>query len=290
MEVDIPPAWKQLVLTDLQGVLLVIGAPDVGKSTFARYLYRLLAAESGRVAYLDGDPGQSTLGPPSTITLTVGAGEAEPPIVAGRYWRRFVGAVSPSGHMLPLVVGAARLVRAARDAGVQRIIYDTSGLVNPAQGGLSLKLAKIDLLQPAAVFAIQRARELEPLLIPLRLSQRTHVIDLHPSVAVRPRYPPARQAHRAVQFANYFATARLLPVDWSRLAVFPAPHFQFSRLVALEDNDGFVLGLGIVLGSDTSARQVALSTPLESLTAVKVLRLGNLTIDPETFRDQRLDG
>jgi hypothetical protein len=45
-------------LAHLRGTLMVIGAPDTGKSTFAQYLYRRLCAESRCVAYLDGDPGQ----------------------------------------------------------------------------------------------------------------------------------------------------------------------------------------------------------------------------------------
>ena len=155
-EIDVPVAWQQLDLARPGEIVLVIGAPDVGKSSFAQYLYRRLCREAGRVAFLDGDPGQSTLGPPTTMTLAIG--DSFPP--QGPHWRNFVGAVSPRGHMLPLVVGASRLVQAARQAGVETIVYDTCGLVDPAYGGTALKLAKIELLQPVVVCAIQRNREL----------------------------------------------------------------------------------------------------------------------------------
>jgi len=285
---DIPQAWEQLSTEKLRGVLLVIGAPDVGKSSFARYLYRRLCAEGRAAAFLDGDPGQSTLGPPATLTLAMSAegDHAFPP--AGRLWRRFVGAVSPRGHMLPVLVGAARLMEAGREAGAEVIVYDTSGLVDPAQGGVNLKLAKIDLLEPAAVFAIQREEELEPLLTPLRRSQRALLIELRPSAAVQPRDPPTRQAHRAAQFAHYFAKARLLALDCGRLAVFPAPNFVFNQLAALEDARGFTLGLGIVRSADLKPGQVTLLTPLDSPAGVDALRLGDLTLDPRTWRDQRV--
>jgi polynucleotide 5'-hydroxyl-kinase GRC3/NOL9 len=94
------------------GTLLVVGASDVGKSMFARYLYSRLTQADRRVAYLDGDPGQGRLGPPATMTLTaekIGGDDSFQQ--QGSVWRTFVGSSSPAGHMLLVVVGAARLVR-----------------------------------------------------------------------------------------------------------------------------------------------------------------------------------
>jgi polynucleotide 5'-hydroxyl-kinase GRC3/NOL9 len=287
-KIDVPRQWEQLTLTRLHGTLLVIGAPDVGKSTFAQYLFRRLCAESYCVAYLDGDPGQSRLGPPTTMTVVVGVNEDKSFPPRGQCWRSFVGAVSPRGHMLPMLVSGSRLVQAAQGVGAEVIVYDTTGLVDPAQGGTALKLAKIDLLRPTAVFAIQRGQELESLLLPLRRSRRVRVVDLQPSPARQMRDRPARQDHRASQFAKYFVSARSLVVDWSRLAVLPSPRFILNRLVALEDANGFTLGLGIVKQVDGKTRQVTLETPLNSLDKVDTLRLGDLVLEPHTFRDQRL--
>jgi polynucleotide 5'-hydroxyl-kinase GRC3/NOL9 len=283
---DIPPAWQQIDLAELRGVLMVFGAPDTGKSTFAQYLYRRLCADSRRAAYLDGDPGQSTLGPPTTMTLAINTSgdDSFPPV--GKTWSRFVGAVSPTRHMLPVLVNAARLAQAAQEAGADAIIYDTSGLVNPAQGGHHLKLAKVDLLRPTVVFGLECDNELGPILAPLRNS-RARVTRLRPSNAVQPRDVPARQAHRALRFARYFADARQVTVSWDRLAVSPS-RFAFNQLVALQDAEGFTLGLGIVTLSDAAAKQVRLLTPLASLDGVKALHLGDVLLDPKTFRDQPL--
>lgn len=272
----------------MHGVLMVLGAPDVGKSTFARYLYLRLVSEGKRAAFLDGDPGQSVLGPPTTITLAVGQpGEGQfPPDGEVRRW--FIGSVTPSGHMLPLLVGASRLVQAAFTLGVEIVIYDTSGLVDPAKGGLALKQAKIDLLRPAAVYAIQSGDELEALLIPLRRSQRTGIIDLEAAPEARQRNTPTRQAYRSEQFASYFQNARQLSLSWTRWPVFPAPHFALEGLISFDDAEGFSRELGVVTELDRKTHTMTVLTPLRSLEGIGSIKLGDTNLDRSGFRDYRV--
>lgn len=286
METEIPSAWEQITTSALSGVILVVGAPDTGKSTFARYLYGRLCAHHERVGLIDGDMGQATLGPPTTMTLAMSQPNDAVFPPAGPRYRAFVGDVMPKGHMLPTLVGAHRLVRKAREEGAGAIVFDTTGLIDPAQGGGELKRAKVDLLQPAAVVGIQRRDELEYLLLPLRLSRRTRVIDLPASRAAHRRPPPTRQEHRAAQFRRYFADASPLEMAWPRLAVFPRPAFAPHRLVALEDKEGFALALGIVTASDSNT--LVLLTPLASLDGVSAVRLGDLALDPRTFQETRI--
>jgi polynucleotide 5'-hydroxyl-kinase GRC3/NOL9 len=291
---DIAPAWENLRLNALHGVLMVIGAPDVGKSTFARFLFeRLQQTNQSRanrsLAYVDGDPGQSSLGPPTTISACLNPLEicqhSVTPSRDNNLYRYFIGSTSPRGHMLPMVVGAARLAQAAA---TDILIYDTCGLVDPAQGGLALKMAKIDLLQPSAIFAIQCEQELEPLLVPLRLSGRVLVVTLRPSAAVHRKENAHRRAHRRRKYADHFKESRIIEVDWTKLAVFPMPRFSLQRLVAFEDAAGFTLALGIVREIDRQARKVSVQTPLASLQAVKSLRLGDIRVDPQDFHDQMI--
>jgi len=288
LDIEIPPAWERITLHSLSGVILVIGAPDTGKSTFARYLYRRLYEVHERVAFVDGDMGQTTLGPPTTMTLALGepGDETFPP--ASHCYRTFVGDVSPRRHMLPTLVGAHKLVQKAREEGATAIVFDTTGLVDPAHGGGELKRAKVELLRPTTVIGIQRRSELEHLLVPLRRSHRTRVVDLPASRAARRRDVPIRQQHRAARFRRYFEGAHTLEVAWQHLAVFPAPTFTPHRLLALEDSEGLALGLGIVVASDPVRNTIALYTPLSSLAGVDSVRLGDLALDPHTFRETRL--
>jgi len=290
VRIEIPPAWERVTFSALSGTLLVVGAPDTGKSTFARYLYHRLCAHHERVAFIDGDVGQAILGPPTTMTLALGepGDDGFPP--AGPRFRTFVGDVSPRGHMLPTLVGAHKLVRRAREQGATAVLFDTTGLVDPAHGGGALKRAKVELLRPTVVVGIQRGSELEHLLLPLRRSRRTRVIDLPAasSGAARRRDVTTRQQHRAARFRRYFEGAHVLEVVWQRLAVFPTPAFTLHRLVALEDSEGFALALGIVTASDLARNAVMLYTSLPSLASVDAIRLGDLALDPHTFRESRL--
>jgi polynucleotide 5'-kinase involved in rRNA processing len=61
-----------------------------------------------------------------------------------------------------------------------------------------------------------------------------------------------------------------------------------SRLVALEDLAGFTLGVGIVVAIDRPRRIVTLLTPLASLRNVVSLRLGELTLSPQTFQEVKI--
>jgi len=286
---EIPSPWEELDLSELSGTLMIVGSSDVGKSTFSRYLFKRLCTIYPRVAYLDGDPGQSTLGPPTTMTLAMAdnGDNSFPP--RGRRWRGFVGSVSPVGNMLAVLTCAARLVEAARKAGAQVVIYDTTGLVEPARGGIHLKLAKIDLLRPKVLFALQRNQELQPLLLPLRRRSHILVLEFSPSSSAQRRDTSVRKAHRVAQFAQYFTNSSQLRVNWTQFAVLPAPRFNLHRLVALEDADGFTIGLGIVERIDRIYRQVILHTPVDTLNGVDVIRVGDLLVDPLTFEDRPHD-
>lgn len=132
-DIIVSPSWERLGADSLQDTILIVGDSDTGKSTLARYLFRRLAQQGRRAAYLDLDVGQSTLGLPTTLNvgLMARAGDEEfPP--AGEGASFFVGATSPRGHMLPTVVGAHHLREWGRRQGAEATVVDTTGLVDKA--------------------------------------------------------------------------------------------------------------------------------------------------------------
>ncbi len=271
---EAPGQWQDLAASGLTGLVMVVGAPDSGKSTLVRWLAAHLPCSRPGPAVLDADPGQSRLGPPTTFTLEF-----------AHQYRRFVGSVSPSGHMLQVLSACGRLVEKARELGAETILMDTSGLVDPRKGGARLKLSKIELLRPAVLLVLQEAGELESWLQPVRISGKTRVIDLpRPGRACR-REAPEREAYRQNAFRSHFRHAVRREFFWPQCAVFPDPSFYRNRLLALEDREGFVLSLGIVLSWSRSERRVSVFTPLERAqkSRVAAINLGDMALDPERF-------
>jgi polynucleotide 5'-hydroxyl-kinase GRC3/NOL9 len=264
---------------------MVIGASDTGKSTFARYLFRRLAKHYPRVGFLDCDVGQSSLGLPTTLTLALTASATGDKPTENERLAYFVGAVSPRGHMLPVVVGAHKLQHRAQQWGVRALVVDTTGLVDAAAGGGALKQWKIELLSPSTVFAFVRGMELEHILWPRRRDPRVRVIELPVPKAVIERSRENRIFYRAERWRNYFAPAATLQLDLRRLAVFGLEAMTPGRLLALQDAEGFALGLGVVRRYDPHTQTAAICTPLPSLEGVVSIRLGSLRLDPETGQE-----
>lgn len=274
-ELVIPPRWESLELDGLRGTVMIIGASDTGKSTFARYLFQRLCRAGWLAAYLDLDMGQSTLGLPTTMNLAVAAAPGDdrfPP--QGARASYFVGAITPRGHLLPTIIGAYRLQQKAVALGAEVIVVDTTGLIDKAQGGKALKQWKIELLAPALVIGLQRGRELEPILWPLRRDGRVRSIELpvSPHAIERPR--EARIARRRERLAAYFRHAQPRLLSLRQCAIYDLEWLTVGSLLALQDGEGFVLALGVVEQVDHQAGAVIVRTPLPALSAVVSVRLG----------------
>lgn len=268
----------------MTGTVIVIGQADSGKSTFVRWLVDQLCRQQRRVGWLDADVGQSTLGVPTTMNLAVldePLGERLPRSQA----TFFVGATSPRGHMLPVIVGTHKLQRQARRMGAEVIVVDTTGLVAQEAGGGALKHWKIALLAPKTIIAIQRYGELAHILTPLVREPRLEVHILPVANAVNRKPIEMRIDRRRQRFRRYFASATQLSIDYTRLPVYGLEQAGPHRLVALQDARGFVIALGIILGM--SAREFALLTPARDADRVASLRIGSLRLNPATGEELR---
>lgn len=224
LELDIPPAWSaaaETILARGRRRILVIGAADRGKSSFCRYLTRRLAAETGRVAFVDADIGQKDVGPPATISLAY-LDDQTPLEAAGPTALYFVGDINPMRHFLPMVVGTRRLADAAD---TEHVVIDTTGLVHGS--GRALKHAQIESLRPDVIVIIEKGRELEGL---VREHRHLQLIRLRPSRWVRSKTGSARRAARQKAFRAYFENARLMERPVCSLLLQRTPLFSGRRV------------------------------------------------------------
>jgi polynucleotide 5'-hydroxyl-kinase GRC3/NOL9 len=264
-------AGQPLVIREWEAVLrragqvavtMVIGESDTGKTTLVTAIANRLVERRQRIAVIDGDLGQSEIGPPTTIGLgrvrrRLGRlGEAE---VMGLH---FVGVTSPARHLLGVVVGTRRMLDRARARRMQRVVIDTSGLVS-GHLGRTLKQAKIDVTDPDLLICLERAGECEHIVSAYAGAKRPEVIRLPAAAAARSRSAEDRRRYREQRLEAYFASARRLGLDLRRvhlrgpggeeLAAGSAIRVSEGTLAGLLDRTRVTLGLGLVRGIDVVA-------------------------------------
>ncbi len=273
-------------------VVMLIGGLDTGKTTLGRTVART-ALESGRkVAYLDADVGQKAVGPPTAVTLRMLEGPADlaPEAMDRMDAMHFVGATSPQGQLLPLVVGAGRLLAQATDVGAELVVVDTSGLVSGVYGQI-LKYHKIELLRPDVVVGLQRGEELEPLLgiIQRFFAAEVIVLPVHPEAV--PTSVDERAHNREMRLRAYFADEGLQRWRVKPTVFMPAlpalfdPRLLDRIMVGLVDGAGSYTGLGYLEHSSDEG-VLRLISPVGE--APKALKLGSVRLE-EDFRIRRVD-
>jgi len=268
-----------------RGVVMLLGAHDTGKTTFARRLLAAALAAGKTVAYVDADTDQKTCGPPTCTGMKLVRTQADLEDLANADRLHFVGSIAAEGVVLQQVVATAALVDAAR-LEADLTVVDTTGTVSGVIGQ-TLKYHTMELVRPDVVIGLQRGAELEPVIGMLRrfFSADVETAPVDPDVV--PASPDSRRTHRAKKLAAAFAE----PLQrWRvRETVFaptlPAGLDQAKLsgvLVGLQDGEGLCLGLGVLDHSDNALRVVT-----NSGDDMRGLRLGSVTMDLATFDLQR---
>jgi polynucleotide 5'-hydroxyl-kinase GRC3/NOL9 len=271
--------------------VLLVGGLDSGKSTLALALLRAALAAGRPAAFLDGDVGQKSVGPPATVGLkhVRTAEDLEPAPMAAPDALGFVGSTSPQGHLLPLVTSLARLHTRAREEGAEFVVVDTSGMVSGIYGQL-VKYHKVEMLQPDLVVGLQRGGELDPLLGVIQRFFSTEVVPLgvHPNVVSAG--VEQRATHREAAMRGYL-TGPLHRFRIKPTVFMPAlpPLFDLAQLdrllVGMSDGAGWFTGIGY-LEYSAQDRVLRLISPVAD--APKALRLGSVRLE-ENFRVRRVD-
>lgn len=223
----IPEDWDSVVRYIMEkkiNTLLIFGEVDTGKTFFSTYLTNKLVENSLRVSVLDCDTGQSDIGLPGSLGVTV---FKEPVLFMpdvepdGLF---FVGSHSPSEHLLHYSAGFVKMVNfGLKNSDV--VIIDTPGWVQ-SDGGRALRRTEIEILQGLdtnyCVVLLQRANELEHLVKGI-LAER--IIRLTVSKKASPTSVEERQKLREFIYKRYFTNSKI--VDFSFGEIFTDRSYSY---------------------------------------------------------------
>lgn len=289
-----PREWYELIETlyEGKGITILLGATDTGKSTLAQFLIFHLCRRGLMVALVDADIGQSFLGPPTTIGLSLFKSHPDWELVLSPPEIFFVGSTTPEGYFPSHLKGVKRMVDKAISSGAEVVLIDTTGFVS-GEAGKELKRRKIELLSPRFILALQKSDEIEPILELYKENPLYKIHRLPLSEQVRPRSMEERRTYRADRFRDYFKdsvihefafdklqiegnvldpSGETIPLDWSLKIN--------GLLIGLKNSDDETLGLGLIRNYFEEKKVVRISTPLRDIQRVKTIQLSSHKVIP----------
>jgi len=201
----IPLSWREAgsALVELgEGVAVVVGGADTGKTTLCTFLSNYLIAEDRQVAVVDADIGQTDLGPPTTMA----AGEVKARVTSLSQImpseRLFIGLTSPGRAKDKVIRSTKRLVGYHTTPG-RITIVNTDGWVSGNEAVL-YKLQMLDELQPDITLGIGGS-DISPV---LQAGNRTTLLVGSPdTIKERSRFD--RRELRSLGYQKYLAGASL---------------------------------------------------------------------------------
>jgi len=289
--VNAEEAIEQLVADRSLKRIMVIGASDAGKTTFAELLLRRMEGES---ALVDLDLGQSHVGPPAMLGWGRWSQEYRSVDEIRPERLFFVGATSPLANPKAAIAGAAALVSDASDR-AERVVIDTSGAVEGSYAR-HLKLEKIRVTRTDGVVALERGGELEHITNAILHGRLAPVLVLPVAKEAVPKPARERSAYRHRRFAGYFASACLmrLPLEGLEMMAFSKQDSLFEGgrlirglLIGLADRVGRHVGMGIIEGLDEEANELIVLTPVPRRGKIVAVLPGRMLLTP-AGKEERL--
>jgi polynucleotide 5'-hydroxyl-kinase GRC3/NOL9 len=247
-EMHLPDDWREAI-AKAAGCrrILVLGATDVGKTSFIRAL-----ATERPLRLIDLDPGQKMVGPPGTASL---GSLAE----LDRFI--FLGSTSAS-NLRGIGLAAAALAGDAAEA----FVVNTAGFV----AGLGARLQAITAKAVAPDIIVEIGEQ--PV---LPAPKGVKLLRLARSPAARLKTQSARAAVRQQAFARALEGAAPIAIDGATFHPGPPllPEGGARPVCALADEDGRDMCLGVV----TSAGEVEAPPPPRP---VRIARIGKMWAEP----------
>ena len=296
-ELTIPSGWSSL---SLEGIVMIVGDVDSGKTTLSTYLLNTHVVKGLHVCVVDADVGQSSIGPPGVI----GAGCTSFPthslsalhMMSGY----FLGCTSPSQCVGRFIGGLLHVVRDVMSRTPGLVIIDMPGWVS--DGG-------VEFIRDAAEAV--GADYVVSLSLGMRAWPGTRVIEVERSRYVRQRSPSERRMLRVASLRQYLSN--LVEVEVSLDKVFgnsiieclagncgryvveegldnvvrhgnvvKVPTRQISNVFCGLLRRGFLVGFGILRDFDFKRRVAKALVTTDNFDGIYV---GRMRVDPDRVEE-----
>lgn len=219
---SIPPSWEEIAKKILSSgsnniEVVVLGATDSGKSSFSTYLANVALNGGRKVALIDGDLGQSDIGPPGTLGLSM----LKRPIIDPSNLQPddavFIGITSPQSVVGRVISGLVRLKEKALRMGSELIIVNTDGWVE-GEDAINYKRQLIKALSPTFTVIMHGREESQSLLKSLKEDNANILLAESPE-KIKKRDRETRKAIRETLYRRYLRNAKIysIPLGWIKI-------------------------------------------------------------------------
>lgn len=216
----IPQSWTKAYeeLVDLQTrpiIALVLGTTDSGKTSFCTYLTNKLLYQKKKVAVLDGDLGQSDIGPPCTIAYTFVAKPITDLFNLQAKNAVFIGVTSPNEVIDRVADGLTLLKKEIMYNDPDVVVINSDGWIE-GEEAVKYKMRLVEEIKPDVIFFIQQKGELT-LLMNILENFRKVVVD-SPAVASQ-RSREKRKNLRELGYIKYLRNSKVqsFPLGWLKI-------------------------------------------------------------------------
>jgi polynucleotide 5'-hydroxyl-kinase GRC3/NOL9 len=249
----IPQSWNKPIDAILSAqkkpmVILILGKIDSGKSSYCTYLVNKLVDGKCRVAVLDGDLGQSDIGPSGTVGYALTSKPLTELYDLKLENAFFVGVTSPIKATAKTIEGLTALKAQILERPVDFVVVNTDGWVT-GDIAIRYKTALIKELKPDLIVGLPQADELDALVANI---ESTPIIMVEPSSSLSQRSPEKRKSLREMTYARYLKDAKMQNYPMTQLTIEPkngVPNRQEPEeglLVGLYGSKNRFLGIGVL--------------------------------------------
>lgn len=242
---------------------MLLGKSDSGKSSLCTYLLNKLSCGK-KVAILDGDMGQSDIGPPCTIAYAF----SNKPVTELYQLKMenaiFLGVTSPVRALAETINALVQLKKDILENNPDFILVNTDGWVL-GEAAIKHKAQMIEALKPEIVACFDEKDELKLLLANLT---DTLTVKLGSSPFVNERSPDKRKTIREISYAKYLDGAKAKTFLLSKIklenkkALLAMNGEGKNLLVGFKDSLGKFLGIGILL--EVNQNKMKVLTPVSA--------------------------